>query len=347
MIDWARTRVLVTGGAGFLGSFVVDRLLERGAKPENVFVPRSVEFDLTEVTAVRRLLAVAKPNVVIHLAARVGGIQANRASPAPFFRDNALMGIHLFHEAFRAGVEKILATATICAYPKLCPVPFREGDLWNGYPEETNAPYGIAKKLLTVMSRAYREQYGFNSIVIYPVNLYGPRDNFDPSSSHVIPALLLKFHEAKERELPEVTLWGDGSPTREFLYVDDCSEGIVLAIERYESSEPINLASGDEIRISDLAHRVANVVGYGGRVAWDSRQPNGQPKRRVDSSRAAALLGFTPRISLDEGIRRTYAWMRERSDSLHDAGAPARSADGRAKIGRLPGRDPMGRGCPT
>jgi GDP-L-fucose synthase len=311
MIDWKSTRVVVTGGAGFLGSFVVEKLRTRGAR--EVIVPRSAEYDLVDGNAVRRLLSDAHPDVVIHLAARVGGIGANRENPGRFFYENAMMGIQLIHESYAAKVKKLLAAGTICAYPKYCPVPFKEEDIWNGYPEETNAPYGVAKKMLSVQSAAYRDQYGFNSAVVFPVNLYGPRDNFDLQSSHVIPALLRKFHAAKEASAPSVELWGDGSPTREFFYVEDCAEGIVLATERYDSSEPMNLGSGDEISIHDLAGKVRALVGYSGEIVWNTDQPNGQPRRRLDVSKARDLLGFVARTSLDEGLRRTYAWMKENS----------------------------------
>ncbi len=309
MSYWQTKRVLVTGGAGFLGSFVVEKLRERGA--EEIFVPRSRDYDLVHGEAVRRLLRETKPHVVLHLAARVGGIGANRRNPGRYFYENAMMGLQIMHEAHVAGVEKLVATATICAYPKFCPVPFREEDIWNGFPEETNAPYGIAKKLLSVQSAAYREQYGFNSVVVYPVNLYGPRDNFDLETSHVIPAMLRKFHMAKETGAKEVVLWGDGSPTREFFYVEDCAEGILLAAERYESSEPMNLGSGEEIRIADLATMVAKLVGFEGQVVWDTTKPNGQPRRRLDVTRARERIGFEARVSLEEGLRRTYAWMRD------------------------------------
>lgn len=308
-IDWSSHRIVVTGGAGFLGSFVVGKLEARGAK--NVVVPRSRDCDLTDGNAVRKLLADVRPDLVIHLAARVGGIGANRENPGKFFYDNAMMGIQILHESWRAGVSKVVALATICAYPKFCPVPFNEDDLWNGYPEETNAPYGIAKKVLTIQSAGYRAQYGFNSVVLYPVNLYGPRDNFDLDSSHVIPAMLRKFHAAKVRGAPEVVLWGDGTPTREFFYVEDCAEGILLASEQYDSSEPLNLGSGEEIAIADLARRVARLVEYPGKVTWDTTKPNGQPRRKLDVRRAKERLGFEAKVGLDEGLRKTYAWMVE------------------------------------
>lgn len=310
MIDWKSKRILVTGGSGFLGSFVVERLRARGAT--EIIVPSSAEYDLVKGDDVRRLLRESRPEIVLHLAARVGGIGANRLNPGKYFYDNAMMGIQLLHEAREAGVEKLVATATICAYPKYCPVPFREDDIWSGYPEETNAPYGIAKKILSVQSAAYREQYGFDSVVVYPVNLYGPRDNFDLETSHVIPAMLRKFHEAKERGEREVILWGDGTPTREFFYVEDCAEGVLRAAESYASSEPLNLGSGEEVSIANLARMIAELVGYEGEVVWDTTKPNGQPRRKLDVSRAREKLGFVAKVSLEEGLARTYAWLRER-----------------------------------
>jgi GDP-L-fucose synthase len=299
--------VVVTGGAGFLGSAVVKKLEDRGAA--HVFVPRSSEYDLVDGAAVRRLLADTQPTLVIHLAARVGGIAANQDNPGKFFYDNLMMGVQLLHESYVSGVPKVVAAGTICAYPKFCPIPFREEDIWNGYPEETNAPYGIAKKVLSVQSAAYRQQYGFNSVVVYPVNLYGPSDNFDLHTSHVIPAMLRKFHEAKVAAQPSVTLWGDGSPTREFFYVDDCAEGIVLAAERYDSSDPMNLGSGEEISIKSLAEQIQQLVGFAGSIVWDKTKPNGQPRRQLDVTRARERLGFRARTSLAEGLKKTYAWM--------------------------------------
>jgi GDP-L-fucose synthase len=307
MVDWKTSRVLVTGGAGFLGSFVVEKLRARGAL--DIFVPRSKDYDLVSGDDVRRLLGDARPDIVLHLAARVGGIGANRENPGRFFYENAMMGIQLVHEAWRAKVKKLVAVGTICAYPKFTAVPFKESDIWNGYPEETNAPYGIAKKMLSVQSAAYRDQYGFNSVVVYPVNLYGPRDNFDLQSSHVIPAMLRKFQAAKQNDEPEVVLWGDGSPTREFFYVEDCAEGVLLASERYESSDPVNLGSGEEVSIRDLAERVRALVGYSGNLVWDTSQPNGQPRRRLDVSLAREQFGFHARVGFEEGLRRTYEWM--------------------------------------
>lgn len=308
-MDWSSTRVIVTGGAGFLGSFVVEKLEARGAK--EIIVPRSREYDLVDGEAVRRLLADAKPDLVIHLAAQVGGIGANRDNPGRFFYENAMMGIQLIHESWKAGVSKFVAAGTICAYPKFTPVPFKEDAIWDGYPEETNAPYGIAKKILSVQSAAYREQYGFNSCVVYPVNLYGPRDNFDLHTSHVIPAMLRKFHEAKERGDSKVELWGDGSPTREFFYVEDCAEGLIRTAESYESSEPMNLGSGEEVSIKDLAETVQRLVGFSGEIVWNTDKPNGQPRRRLDVTRAEAALGFRAQVRLAEGLKRTYDWLLE------------------------------------
>lgn len=304
--NWASARVLVTGGTGFVGQALVEKLRARG--PGEVFLPDSTQYNLVDGDAVRRLLSDTKPTLILHLAAQVGGIGANRANPGRFFYENAMMGIQLMHEAYRAGVQKVVALGTVCAYPKFCPVPFKEADIWNGYPEETNAPYGIAKKILSVMSTGYREQYGFNSVVLYPVNLYGPRDNFDLETSHVIPAMLRKFHDAKARGDREVVLWGDGSPTREFFYVEDCAEGILLAAERYQSSDPVNLGSGDEIGMKDLAETVKKLVGFSGAIVWDSTKPNGQPRRRLDVSRARDQFGFVAKTKLADGLAKTYDW---------------------------------------
>jgi GDP-L-fucose synthase len=307
-MDWTKVRVVVTGGAGFLGRAVMAKLGTRGA--ERVFVPRSRDYNLVHGEAVRRLLRDAKPDVVLHLAARVGGIGANQAAPGTFFYDNAMMGIQLLHECAMTGVGKVVVAGTVCAYPKFAPVPFKEEDLWNGYPEETNAPYGVATKILSVQSEAYRAEFGLNSLVIYPVNLYGPGDNFDLETGHVIPSVLRKFHEAKIARQRRVVLWGDGSPTREFLYVDDCAEGLLLAAERYESSQPLNLGSGEEVAISELAQRIAAVVGYSGDIDWDASKPNGQPRRRLDVGKAKQLLGFEAQAPLEAGLRKTYAAYR-------------------------------------
>jgi GDP-L-fucose synthase len=303
---WTGKRVVVTGGAGFLGRWVVQKLQERGAT--DVFVPRSRDYDLRDLTAIRRLLVDARPDLVIHLAARVGGIGANRAHPAEFFYDNLMMSVPLLHECWRAGVQKFVALGTICCYPKYTPVPFREEHLWEGYPEETNAPYGLAKKMLLVQSQAYRQQYGFNSIFLMPTNLYGPGDNFDPESSHVIPALIKKCVDAKEAGADHIVVWGDGTATREFLYVEDAAEGIVLAAERYNSSEPVNLGSAFEISIKDLVEAVARATGFRGRIVWDTTKPNGQPRRKVDTSRAEQWFGFRATTPFEVGLRRTVAW---------------------------------------
>jgi GDP-L-fucose synthase len=305
---WRDKRVIVTGGAGFLGSFVVEKLQERGAA--EVFVPRSKDYDLRRLDAIRRTLGGIRPDIVIHLAARVGGIGANRAHPAEFFYDNLMMSIPLFHESWQFGVKKFVAIGTVCAYPKYTPVPFREEDLWNGYPEETNAPYGLAKKMLLVQSQAYRRQYGFNSIYLLPVNLYGPRDNFDPGSSHVIPALIRKCVEAREREDDHIVVWGTGKPTREFLYVEDAAEGILLATERYEAGVPINLGSGMEISIKDLVHLIARLTGFEGEIRWDTGKPDGQPRRCLDVSKARQVFGFQAKTDFCEGLASTIRWYR-------------------------------------
>lgn len=312
---WSERRVVVTGGAGFLGSFVVERL--RTLEPGAIVAPRSREYDLREREAIRQLLADARPDLIIHLAARVGGIGANREHPAEFFYDNLMMGVQLLHESWRAGVGKFVAIGTVCAYPKLTPIPFKEEDLWNGYPEETNAPYGMAKKMLLVQSQSYREQYGFNSIFLLPVNLYGPRDNFDLHTSHVIPALIRKCIEARESGADEIVAWGDGSPTREFLYVEDAAEGILLAAERYNSSEPVNLGSAHEISIRELTELVARLTGFNGRIVWDTSKPNGQPRRKLDTTRARERFGFVSHTPFEEGLRRTIAWYeRQRTMGL-------------------------------
>jgi len=310
---WSPKSVLVTGGAGFLGSHVVRKLRDRGAT--RVFVPRSAEFDLREKEAIRRALDWATPDVVIHLAAVVGGIGANRDNPGRFFYDNAIMGIQLMEQARLAGVRKFVTVGTVCAYPKLTPVPFREDDLWNGYPEETNAPYGLAKKMLLVQGQAYRDQYGFNSIYLLPVNLYGPGDNFDPSSSHVIPALIRKMFEAKERGDDHIVAWGTGSASREFLYVEDAAEGIVLAAERYDGREPANLGAGREVTIRELIETIARLCEFKGEIRWDFSKPDGQPRRMLDTSRARELFGFEAKTDFKDGLRRTIDWyasVRER-----------------------------------
>ena len=309
MIDWSQQRVVVTGGAGFLGRHVVVALERR--EPAGIFVPLRQNYDLREGEAIRDLLRDARPTLVIHLAASVGGIGANRAHPADFFYDNLMMGAQLLHESWRAGVAKFVAIGTVCAYPKFTPIPFREEELWNGYPEETNAPYGLAKKMLLVQSQAYRQQYGYNSIFLLPTNLYGPGDDFDPEASHVIPALIRKCLEAAERGDETIEAWGDGSPTREFLYVSDAAEGITLAAERYDDSEPVNLGSGFEISIRDLLTTIARHTGFGGRIVWDTTKPNGQPRRALNTERAAERFGFRATTGFDEGLRRTVEWYRQ------------------------------------
>jgi len=304
-------RTLVTGGSGFLGSHVVERLEERG---HEVVVARSAEYDLTSADETVRLLADTAPELVVHLAAVAGGIGANRAEPGRFWYANLLMGAHVLEQSRLAGVRKLVLLGTICSYPKFTPVPFREEELWNGYPEETNAPYGVAKKAHLVGAQAYREQYGLDAIYLLPVNLYGPRDNFDLGTSHVIPALIRKMVENRD----EVVLWGDGSPTREFLYVEDCADAIVRAAERYDGAEPVNVGSGEEISIRDLAELVAELTGFEGEIVWDTSKPNGQPRRRLDTARAEELFGFRARTGLREGLERTVAWYRAHTPAHAD-----------------------------
>lgn len=309
MINWEEKRICVTGGAGFLGTHLIKQLEVRGAK--DIFIPTIQEYNLVEGKAVQRMLSDSKPDVIIHLAAHVGGIGANREHPAEFFYDNLMMGVQLMHEAYKFGVEKFVAIGTVCAYPKFTPVPFREENLWMGYPEETNAPYGLAKKMLLVQSQAYRDQYGFNSIFLLPVNLYGPGDNFDPRSSHVIPALIRKCLEAKENGEDHIIVWGDGSPTREFIFVEDAAKAIALATERFNKSEPVNIGSGFEISIKDLVEKIARMTGFEGELVWDKTKPNGQPRRALDTSRAKQEFGFEAKTDFDEGLARTIEWYRE------------------------------------
>jgi len=303
---YGKKKVIVTGGAGFLGSFVVEKLKQAGC--ENIFVPRSAKYNLVESEACQRLYRDIKPDIVIHLAARVGGIGANSANPGSFFYDNLMMGVQLIEEGRRFGLKKFVALGTICAYPKFTPVPFKEDDLWNGYPEETNAPYGLAKKMLLVQSQAYRQQYGFNSIYLLPVNLYGPRDNFDPASSHVIPALIKKCVDAKKACSNSITVWGTGKATREFLYVEDAAEGILLATEKYDGSEPVNLGTGFEIPIKDLVDLVARLTGFTGEIIYDTTKPDGQPRRCLDTSRAYSEFGYKAKVDFEEGLKRTIDW---------------------------------------
>src|SRR3954468_15105874 len=302
-----RSPVVVTGGGGFLGSHLVERLQAEG---QEVFVPRQADYDLTHEEAVARLFADAQPRTVIHLAAEVGGIGANRSNPGRYWYANLMMGAHILEQARASTLDKLVLAGTICAYPKFAPVPFHEDDLWNGYPEETNAPYGVAKKALLVGAQAYRDQYALNAIYLLPVNLYGPRDNFDLQTSHVIPALIRKMVDAQERGEREIVLWGDGSPTREFLYVDDCAEGIWLAAKSYDGAEPVNLGTGQEISIRELAELIGELTGFEGEIVWDTTKPNGQPRRQLDVSRAEELFGFRAQTSLRDGLERTIEWYR-------------------------------------
>lgn len=306
---WQSKRVCVTGGAGFLGKVVVRKLQERGAK--DIFVPKIEEYDLVNLNGINRMLADAKADVIIHLAAQVGGIGANREHPAEFFYNNLMMGVQLMHRAWETGVGKFVAIGTICAYPKFTPIPFDENNLWDGYPEETNAPYGLAKKMLLVQAQSYRQQYGYNAIFLLPVNLYGPGDNFNPESSHVIPALIRKCIEAIDHGQPEIEVWGDGSPTREFLYVEDAAEGILLATEKYDGDLPVNLGSGYEISVKDLVELIVKLSGYNGKLVWDSSKPNGQPRRALSTKRAEELFGFKAAMPFEEGLRTTIEWYKK------------------------------------
>jgi GDP-L-fucose synthase len=312
-------RVMVTGGGGFLGRAVVKRLQTTGVA--DIFVPRSRDYDLRRREEVERALVDGRPDLIIHLAAVVGGIGANRENPGRFFYENAIMGIELIEAARQAGVEKLVTVGTVCAYPKFTPVPFAEDDLWNGYPEETNAPYGLAKKMLLVQSQAYRAQYGMNAIYLIPVNLYGPGDNFDPSSSHVIPALIKKCVDARERGDEAIEVWGTGAASREFLYVDDAAEGIVLAADHYDGAEPVNLGVGREITIRDLVETIVRLTGFTGEVRWDATKPDGQPRRALDTSRAQREFGFIAGTSFEEGLRTTIEWYERSRSSVTAAGA--------------------------
>lgn len=310
-VRWSDERIIVTGGAGFLGGFLVEALQARGAK--TIVIPRKKDCDLCDIDAIRKLLKDAKPTMIFHLAAKVGGIGANREHPAEFFYDNLMMGVQLVHESWKTGVRKMVLAGTICAYPKFTPVPFKEDDLWNGYPEETNAPYGLAKKMLLVQSQSYRQEYGFNSIFVLPVNLYGPRDNFDPASSHVIPALIRKCVEARRANAPFIEVWGDGTATREFLFVRDAAEALILAAERYNGSEPVNIGSSFEISIKDLIHIIAKETGFTGEIRWDTTKPNGQPRRKLDVQRAEKLFGFRSTTTFEDGLRETIRWYEQQT----------------------------------
>jgi len=301
--------ILITGGTGFLGSFVVEKLKKKEYR--NVFIPRSKDYNLINMEAVKRLYKDSNPDIVIHLAAKVGGIGANRENPGKFFYDNLMMGVQMIEQGRRFGIEKFVALGTICCYPKFTPVPFKEKDLWNGYPEETNAPYGLAKKMLLVQSQAYRQQYGFNSIFLMPVNLYGPGDNFDPKSSHVIPALIKKCFDAKRKGKESVVIWGTGKATREFLYIKDCAEAIILATKKYNKSDPVNIGAGFEISIKDLVSLIVKLTGFKGKVVWDTSKPDGQPRRKLDVSKAREEFGFVAKTDFQEGLRKTIEWYRK------------------------------------
>ena len=307
MSFWTGKKIVVTGGAGFLGSHIVAKLRDRGAT--DIIIPRSTNYDLRQKEACAEVVEGA--DIVIHLAANVGGIGYNRDFPGTLFYDNLLMGVHMMEESRKAGVSKFVAVGTICAYPKFAPIPFKEDDLWNGYPEETNAPYGLAKKMMLVQSTAYRSQYGFNSIFLLPVNLYGPGDNFIEKSSHVIPALIKKFVESKEQNKPSVTVWGTGKATREFCYVDDAAEGIVLATEKYDDSDPVNIGAGFEISIKDLVEKIRALVGYTGEIIWDTQKPDGQPRRMLDVSRAKDKFGYAATTNFDTGLKETIEWYKQ------------------------------------
>lgn len=303
---WDNRKIMLTGGAGFLGSFVVEKLKERGCK--EIFIPRQKDYDFVKMDSVVKAYKDAKPDIVIHLAAVVGGIGANRENPGKFFYDNLMMGVQLMEIGRQRKIEKFVALGSICSYPKFTPVPFKEEDIWNGYPEETNAPYGLAKKMLLVQAQSYRQQYGFNSMFLMPVNLYGPRDNFNPDSSHVIPALIKKCFDAIINNKKEIVVWGTGKATREFLYVEDAAEGIILATEKYNSSNPINLGAGFEISINDLVELIVKLTGFKGNIVWDNTKPDGQPRRCLDTTKAEKEFGFKAKTTFDEGLKKTIEW---------------------------------------
>ncbi|MEM9244447.1 MAG: GDP-L-fucose synthase [Cyanobacteria bacterium P01_F01_bin.153] len=318
-MDLSNKKIVVTGGAGFLGKAVVAQLLAAGATEENILVPRSREYDLTTMDACQRV--VQGQDVIVHLAAHVGGIGLNREKPAELFYDNLMMGAQLIEAAHQSGVEKFVCVGTICAYPKFTPVPFKEEDIWDGYPEETNAPYGVAKKALLVQLQSYRDQYDFNGVYLLPVNLYGPEDNFNPASSHVIPALIRKVYEAQQRGDATIPVWGDGSPTREFLFSEDAARGIVMATQSFESSEPINLGTGYEISIKDLVELICKLMGYEGELVWQTDKPNGQPRRCLDTQKAKEKFGFEAKVSFEEGLKRTIDWYRDNAAAIEKAEA--------------------------
>mgnify|MGYP006422236307 CR=1 FL=1 len=312
MLDVKDKRIVVTGGAGFLGRQVIDQLCQAGAQPEKITVPRSRDQDLRDLSNCQQVAD--QQDIIIHLAAHVGGIGLNREKPAELFYDNLMMGAQLIHAAYQAGVEKFVCVGTICAYPKFTPVPFREDDLWNGYPEETNAPYGVAKKALLVQLESYRQQYGLNGIYLLPVNLYGPEDNFDPRSSHVIPALIRKVHEAQQKGEKKLPVWGDGSPTREFLYSTDAARGIVMATQSYDDSDPVNLGTNEEVSIKDLVELICDLMDFQGEIVWETDKPNGQPRRCLDTQRAKERFGFTAQTAFKQGLKNTIEWYRENAN---------------------------------
>lgn len=311
---WSQQRVCVTGGGGFLGSYIVERLQQQGCR--HIFVPRRKEYDLVQLDNIRRMYDDSKPDIVIHGAGVVGGIGANRENPGKFFYENLMMGVQLMHEGYLRGINKFVAIGTVCAYPKFASVPFREATIWDGYPEETNAPYGLAKKMLLVQAQAYRAQYGFHAIFLLPVNLYGPRDNFDPSVSHVIPALIKKVHDAQRHGEKRIVVWGDGAASREFLYAADAAEGIVLAAEKYDKPDAVNIGAGFEIKIKDLIEKIAALMHFQGEIVWDTSKPNGQPRRCLDTSRATQEFGFKAQTQFDEGLKKTIDWYRANESHL-------------------------------
>ncbi|MBD2183168.1 GDP-L-fucose synthase [Planktothrix sp. FACHB-1355] len=312
VLDLKDKRILVTGGAGFLGRQVVKQLCDAGADRDKITIPRSREFDLRSMDVCQKLSQ--NQDVIVHLAAHVGGIGLNREKPGELFYDNLMMGVQLIHAAYQAGVEKFVCVGTICAYPKFTPVPFKEDDLWEGYPEETNAPYGVAKKALLVQLQSYRQQYGFNGVYLLPVNLYGPEDNFDPRSSHVIPALIRKVHEAQVRGDKHLPVWGDGSPSREFLYVDDAARGIAMATQSYDEADPVNLGTNYEITIKDLVELICDLMGFQGEIVWETDKPNGQPRRCLDTERAKEKFGFVAQVEFKEGLKNTIDWYRQHAE---------------------------------